>query len=473
LIHPISSGMKTVSQLMHNTSIEELKQILAGDCSWLSNTTLNRLYVKVYGVTKAKYEYNLKVARARALFEEGVLTDEEIGKQVGLSKGTIYNLFKDSPQRQQKTLMTRNAGVQKALQTKETSWKRRLGVDDLADWKTILGDKFVAFEETYAEAMAKYGMYKYAASEFKFFYEPSFQEHINSTAYRELLSKKNHFNTSKAERELVLWLEELGYKASKLRIRGGYELDIYIAELQLGFELNGYPWHLAYSSGFGDPKPRDYHKKKQLAFAADGIACYMLWYNGLIDLPKIKEKILTILGRSERIFARRTELRQVAEAEARDFLAVNHDLGEVLSSVRLGLYFKGVLVQLITFKRTETGWLNNRLCTKKGCVVVGGFSKLMKGAKKLIKGEVLTYCDRDSSPLLENVVYFKQGWEVVPCESLMMRYWNKVTQESIARNRLMKSKIDDGSGRTEWEMAADLNWYPYYNSGFYKFRIVI
>lgn len=67
-----------------------------------------------------------------------------------------------------------------------------------------------------------------------------------------------------------------------------YEIDIFIPELNIGFEYNGIYWHSTLK------KSNDYHKKKQEFFKTLGIDVYFLWeFWGIDECKNIIKHILT------------------------------------------------------------------------------------------------------------------------------------------------------------------------------------
>ena len=56
-----------------------------------------------------------------------------------------------------------------------------------------------------------------------------------------------------------------------------FEIDIFIPELNIGFEYNGIYWHSILR------KDKNYHKEKQKAFKSMGITLYFLWEHWEID----------------------------------------------------------------------------------------------------------------------------------------------------------------------------------------------
>ena len=175
------------------------------------------------------------------------------------------------------------------------------------------------------------------------------------------------------------------------------EIDIYLPELKIGFEYNGLYWHSELN------KNKNYHYDKLLFFNNLGINLIQVWeddwkYKQDIIKSMINNKIL----KSERIFARKCEIKEIVDNKLiRDFLEENHIQGFVGSNIKLGLFFNNELVSLMTFGnlRKSLGQVSKkgvyellRFCNKINISVIGGASKLFKFFIKNYKvEEVISY----------------------------------------------------------------------------------
>lgn len=103
--------------------------------------------------------------------------------------------------------------------------------------------------------------------------------------------------SSLREGHISEWLESLGYKVwrnNRFVINGksgwNYEVDVYLPDLKIGFEFNGFYWHNY------KVKEKDYHLKKLQCALNQGIKLYNFWEDKSEE--KIKEQILKILDGS-------------------------------------------------------------------------------------------------------------------------------------------------------------------------------
>ena len=102
-------------------------------------------------------------------------------------------------------------------------------------------------------------------------------------------------NHSKMEDNLIDFIKQNypQYTIKKLRKTSStknkrYEIDIFIPELNIGFEYNGTYWHSTMQ------KSNDYHKEKQQFFKENGISLYFLWeFWGEIKCKNIITHILS------------------------------------------------------------------------------------------------------------------------------------------------------------------------------------
>jgi hypothetical protein len=198
----------------------------------------------------------------------------------------------------------------------------------------------------------------------------------------------NPINTgiSKMEKSLLEFIKD-NYNGSVIensrKIIDGLEIDIYLPDLKLGFEFNGLYWHNELY------KDRNYHLNKTNKCLENNISLFHIWEDDWTYKQNIvKSMILNKLGKSNKIYARKTEVRVIEDNKlVREFLINNHIQGFVGSKIKLGLYYNNELVTLMTFgnlrkslgqKSKEGSYELLRFCNKLNTTVVGGSSKLFK-----------------------------------------------------------------------------------------------
>lgn len=89
----------------------------------------------------------------------------------------------------------------------------------------------------------------------------------------EALHKKRY--VSKAEGEISNFINSLRFKTIRSYREFGFEIDVYIPDLNIGFEYNGISWHSESLSG----KPKDYHFKKSIKSFEKGVFIYHIFEN--------------------------------------------------------------------------------------------------------------------------------------------------------------------------------------------------
>lgn len=195
---------------------------------------------------------------------------------------------------------------------------------------------------------------------------------------------------SKQQVELIKFVESLGYSVSvnDRNVIAPNEIDIFIPKLSIGIEYDGFYWH----------DDKDDSDKYALA-ASNGVRIIRVFedeYRNKKDI--VLSRISSILGRtSNRIFARKCEVRELSTAQLDDFMTANHIQGNVYSSVRLGLFDVDELVAAMSFSKSrydDSQWELTRFSNKKNSSVVGGATKLFAYFKKVYLPESITsYCD--------------------------------------------------------------------------------
>ena len=194
------------------------------------------------------------------------------------------------------------------------------------------------------------------------------------------------------------------------------ELDIYLPDLKLAFEFNGVYWHNELY------KEKNYHLNKTEKCEQQKIQLIHIYEDDWLYKQEIvKSRILNLLGKSEKIFARKCEIKEIIDNKIiRDFLEKNHIQGFVGSKIKIGLFYNEELISLMTFgsKRKSMGLKSIdesyellRFCNKLNTNVLGGASRLFKYfIDKYNPNEVISYADRSWS---QGDLYEKLGFNLV------------------------------------------------------------
>lgn len=285
---------------------------------------------------------------------------------------------------------------------------------------------------------------------------------------------------SRREERVASMLESLGFNVIRncrtliKAITGqSMELDLYLPDLGVAFEFNGYQFHCSSLSEYA--KPKTYHQRKTDECLSKGVRLYHIWE----DTPDYlcDSLILSKLGLCERVYARECSIVKLPNGWFSD----RHVDGDCVSKLRFGLAKDDKVVCGISF-RFNNGYAEiARFSNEIGVTVVGGYSKLLKHSIPLIveRGfrQLVSFCNRDLSPDASNTVYVKMGFRLVG-QHLSYKYYNQKTGREVVSRQLMTKAILSNrieqmgishTGMTEEDMAKLLGYSRVYNSGTFKF----
>lgn len=271
-------------------------------------------------------------------------------------------------------------------------------------------------------------------------------------------------------------------------ILGGREIDILLPEHNIGIEVNGNYFHSELSGG----KSKNYHIDKTTDCQKKGIKLIQLYEDEILIKPDIVFSILSNkinINRSNRVYARECEIREINKKDSTKFLNENHLQGNTVDKHRYGLFFKDELVSIITFglKRNSLGNRNTdnttyelvRFCNKNNYSVIGGFSKLLNHFIKTHNpSKIETFSDiRISGINHEDTVYFKNNFKFV--KKTPPNYWYINTERYLNRyHRFVFRKdvlVSEGYDKkmTEWEIMKLKGYDRIWDCGSLKFEFVI
>jgi hypothetical protein len=247
-----------------------------------------------------------------------------------------------------------------------------------------------------------------------------------------------------------------------------HEIDIFLPELNIGFEFNGLYWHSSLR------RPKDYHFQKHKKAEEMGINLITIWEDDWVLKREICESfILNKLGKSEKIWARKCQIREIDYQSSKNFLNNNHFQGDCKSSVRIGLFHQNQLVCLMTFSKLrlplgtrnkEGVWELTRFCNLNFTSVVGGASKIMKYfIEKYTPSSIETFSDN----LISNGnMYEKLGFQYLHTSD--PGYWYNINGKREHRFNWRKDKLIKLGGdkdKTEEEIMNEWSYYRIYNGG--------
>lgn len=236
-----------------------------------------------------------------------------------------------------------------------------------------------------------------------------------------------------------------------------YELDIFIPEYNTGIEFDGLYFHSENANG----RNHKYHLNKDKFFEDNfNIKVFHVWENEWIYKKDIVLSILLnkIDKTSNRIYARKCEIKEVENKETNKFLEENHIQGSCNSKIKLGLYYENKLVSILTLSKSRYDkkyeWEIVRFCNILNTSVVGGFSKLLRYfEKKYQPTSIITYADKRYS---YGELYEKNGFIFLRESKPSYFYFLKSSDILYNREHLQKHKLKDRFENfddeiTEWE----------------------
>ena len=217
---------------------------------------------------------------------------------------------------------------------------------------------------------------------------------------------------SKEEEDIKKFLAEHGIECERNReVIYPREIDLYNSEYRIGIEFNGNYWHSE------DKVGKFYHLDKTKEAIKQGVFLYHIfeyeWEDEFIR-EKIKSQLLNLFHRnSQNVYARKCELKEISSQEAKQFLEDNHLQGKDNSAVRVGLFYEGELVSLMTFGKPRFArnyqWELYRFCSKRGMNVVGAASKLFNFFTCHHQGSIISYSNASKTT---GSLYEKLGFEL-------------------------------------------------------------
>jgi predicted nucleic acid-binding Zn ribbon protein len=266
------------------------------------------------------------------------------------------------------------------------------------------------------------------------------------------------------------------------------ELDIYVPEMKFAIEYDGLISHSYGPSkikhfNFRDIDPK-YHAKKTQQCEQLGIDLWHIFENEYLDETKRKiwmSKINTNLGalgalgelnKSHKIYARKCTIKEPSCSETREFFTRTHLQGNCSSTVKLGLYYDGVLVSCMTFrKHPKYEWEIARFSSALNTVVVGAASKLLRRFELKYKPQsLMSFANRRWST---GALYEKLGFDLVSTTAPNYFYFKENENVLYPREKFQKHKLAELDGftpqKTERQNMFNLGYRVIFDAGNKKY----
>lgn len=282
------------------------------------------------------------------------------------------------------------------------------------------------------------------------------------------------------EQEIVSFLNDNGIINIQTNIRSliKKEIDIFIPEFNLAIEYNGEYWH-------HDEVPhvnKTYHHDKFIECEKKGITLFTIFGNSWRDKKNIwKKKIISKIGKSEKIYARNTKIVKLSPKETKTFLNENHVQGYCVSQICYGLSDGLELVAVMTFSKNRSGVGKKRSDDTYELVryassktVVGGASKLLKYfIKEHNPQTIISYSDNQYSV---GNLYKKLGFILEKENKVGYWYYDPIQKKyfhryKFAKHRLVKEGFDPS--KTENEIMKNRGFLRIYDCGSRTWMLVL
>lgn len=262
------------------------------------------------------------------------------------------------------------------------------------------------------------------------------------------------------QRQIENYIHSFGvnYHTNDRLILDGLEADIVVPDAKLLIEVNLTVTHtpdLPEDHYFfsGKRESTTYHRNKTNIASEKGYSLiHVFGYEWADERTRglIKSRIKTrINGISNRIYGRKTEVKEVPLKQTTEFLNTYHlqGSGGENPTVTLGLYYDNELYMSMTFGRARYNMNVDyellRMATKSDTIVVGGASKLFSYFIKnnLKRNEqVLSYSDRSKGLGLTESVYSHMGFEYIGQTDTPNYIWVHLQNELDVRSRYQTQK---------------------------------
>ena len=277
-------------------------------------------------------------------------------------------------------------------------------------------------------------------------------------------------NSSYKEKELFSFIKSMCNDAinNDRKTLDGYELDVLVPSKQIAFEFDGIFWHNE------NNKTNDYHLNKTIICNNKGVRLIHIFEDEWINKKNIwKSMITNILGFTKnKIYGRACTIDTVDSNTAVKFLNDNHIQGWCPSNIKLGLYYKGELVSLMTFGKSrhfigsgKYEWELLRFCNKLDTTVIGGASKLFSYFIRNYKPtSIVSYSDRRWS---EGNMYNKLGFTLSHYSKPNYFYVidNVRKNRFNFRKKILVEKYNCPMEMSERDFCKEKKWYRIYDCG--------
>jgi very-short-patch-repair endonuclease len=255
------------------------------------------------------------------------------------------------------------------------------------------------------------------------------------------------------------------------------EIDFYMPHSNIAIEIDGLFWH-------GERyKTNKYHIEKTLQLKQKGIRTIHIFEDEWDQKRElVNRKIVHILGKSdsEKIYARKCDVREITSEECCPFLNRNHIQGKDSSYLKIGAFYDGKLVSVMTFSKPRIALGNkgneefvelSRFASDIDFITVGTASKLFSYfLKNYNPTKIISYADlrwTDFNKNLYTTLGFAELSRTVP-----NYFWckNKKRHHRFGFTKQKLVKLGHDSNKTEVEIMHELGYYRIWDCGHLKYE---
>lgn len=249
------------------------------------------------------------------------------------------------------------------------------------------------------------------------------------------------------------------------------ELDIINVSQKIAIEYCGIYWHSEGSSG----KAPNYHKIKYDLCKDLGYKLITIFETD--DIEKVKCYLLKLLGKSRRIFARKTVIKSITPTQASEFHNKHHLHNSIGAKYHYGLFYEGEMVMVGSFgvnrfsKKYE--YECSRLTSASNITVVGGVSKIFKHfIRSETPNSIVTFADLRFG---DGSSYLNCGFKYLGNTAPNYWYYKKNTNKLFSRVKFQKHKLSEqleffDPDKTEFENMLDNKWDRIWDCGNAKYE---
>lgn len=289
-----------------------------------------------------------------------------------------------------------------------------------------------------------------------------------------ICNPKNSYSKSGLEIKILNFIKKY-YNSNIIENHriNGKEIDIYLPDLKIGFEINGIWWHNELNV------PMNYHKDKKDICLKNNINLFFIYEDEWEHKQNIvKSMILHKIGKTtKKYYARKCNIKKITNKESLLFLDHNHIQGRVNASINLGLFYENKLISIMTFnkRRLGIGKISDkkeyelvRYCTLLNNMVIGGANKLFNFfINNYDYNSIISFANYDYS---NGDIYYKLGFELT--EKQKPNYYYVYDKKRKHRFMFRKDKlVKDGfdPNKSAHDIMLERKIYRIYNSGVLKF----